>query len=189
MTVSITSIQNDLTDRLDQLETSLPSLPSKSLAFGRASARRVIDTTTDVVSTVGRRLGSVRDTASTGAKTSTGQASSGVNRTAKVAKNTANEAVGQAKSAVNRTAKVAKDAARQTAGQVRAEASQTVEVAADTAGQLLDDGAQAVDPDRPNPGVPYSKWTKAQLYDRAQELDIDGRGSMTKKELVSALRA
>ena len=167
MTVSITSIQNDLTDRLDQLETSLPSIPAKSLAFSRASARRVIDTTSDVACTVGRRIDSVWSTASTGAKTS----------------------VGQATSAVNRTAKVAGDTARQTAGQVRAETAQTIDAATDAAEQLLNDGTQAVDPDRPNPGVPYSQWTKAQLYERAQDLDVDGRSSMTKKQLVTALRA
>ncbi len=167
MTVSITSIQNDLTDRLDQLETSLPSVPAKSLAFGRATARRVIDTTSDVAGTIGRRLDSVRSTAATSAKTS----------------------VGQATSAVNRTAKVAGDTARQTAGQVRAEAEQTIDAATQAAEQLLDDGAQAVDPDRPNPGVPYSQWSKAQLYERAQQLDVDGRSSMSKKQLVTALRA
>lgn len=35
---------------------------------------------------------------------------------------------------------------------------------------------------------PYEEWTKDELYDRAQELDIDGRSDMTKDELISALR-
>ncbi len=35
---------------------------------------------------------------------------------------------------------------------------------------------------------PYEDWTKDELYDRAQELDIDGRGDMTKDELIEALR-
>lgn len=189
MTVSITSIQNDLTDRLDQLETSLPSIPSKSLAFSRASARRVIDTTSDIACTVGRRVDSVWNTASTSAKTSAGQATSAANRTAKVARDTARQTAGQATSAVNRTAKVASSTARQTAGQVRAETAQTIDAATDATEQLFDEGAQAVDPDRPNPGVPYAQWTKAQLYDRAQDLDIEGRSAMTKKELVAALRS
>lgn len=167
MNVSMTSIQSDMTERLDDLETSLPSIPSKGLSLTRASARRVIDTTADVACTVRRRVDSVWNTAATSTKTSAGQASS----------------------AVTRTAKVAGDTARQTAGQVRAETAQTVDAASKAAEQLLDEGARAIDPDRPNPGVPYGQWTKAQLYDRAQELDIDGRSSMTKKQLVSALRS
>ncbi len=35
---------------------------------------------------------------------------------------------------------------------------------------------------------PYEKWSKDELYDRAQELDIDGRSDMTKDELIEALR-
>lgn len=35
---------------------------------------------------------------------------------------------------------------------------------------------------------PYEEWSKNALYDRAQELDIPCRASMTKSELISALR-
>ena len=35
---------------------------------------------------------------------------------------------------------------------------------------------------------PYEQWTKDELYERAQELDIDGRSDMTKDELIEALR-
>ncbi|MGP6087391.1 DUF7218 family protein [Antarctobacter jejuensis] len=35
---------------------------------------------------------------------------------------------------------------------------------------------------------PYEEWTKDDLYERAQELDIEGRSDMTKKELIAALR-
>ena len=34
----------------------------------------------------------------------------------------------------------------------------------------------------------YDDWAKDDLYERAQELDIDGRSSMTKDELIDALR-
>ncbi len=36
---------------------------------------------------------------------------------------------------------------------------------------------------------PYEDWSKAELYERAQELDVDGRSSMSKSELISALRS
>jgi hypothetical protein len=34
----------------------------------------------------------------------------------------------------------------------------------------------------------YEEWTKDALYERAQELDIEGRSDMTKEELIAALR-
>ena len=36
--------------------------------------------------------------------------------------------------------------------------------------------------------TPYEQWTKDELYDRARELDVEGRSGMTKDELVDALR-
>ncbi len=35
---------------------------------------------------------------------------------------------------------------------------------------------------------PYEEWTKQELYERAQEVGIDGRSDMDKSELISALR-
>ncbi|WP_112320534.1 DUF7218 family protein [Oceanibium sediminis] len=36
--------------------------------------------------------------------------------------------------------------------------------------------------------APYEEWTRDALYERAQELDIEGRSDMTKDELIAALR-
>lgn len=36
---------------------------------------------------------------------------------------------------------------------------------------------------------PYEEWTKDVLYDRARELDVEGRSNMSKDELIDALRA
>ncbi|MCF8879045.1 Rho termination factor N-terminal domain-containing protein [Hyphobacterium sp. SN044] len=36
--------------------------------------------------------------------------------------------------------------------------------------------------------APYEDWSKDELYDRAQEIGIDGRSDMTKDELINALR-
>lgn len=35
--------------------------------------------------------------------------------------------------------------------------------------------------------VDYHKWTKDELYDRAQQLDIAGRSGMSKEELIAAI--
>lgn len=39
------------------------------------------------------------------------------------------------------------------------------------------------------PSGAYANWSKDELYERAQELDIDGRSNMTKKQLITALRS
>ena len=36
--------------------------------------------------------------------------------------------------------------------------------------------------------LPYEDWTKDDLYDRAQELGIEGRSDMDKDALIDALR-
>ncbi|QDV05971.1 hypothetical protein Poly30_14740 [Planctomycetes bacterium Poly30] len=35
---------------------------------------------------------------------------------------------------------------------------------------------------------PYEEWTKDDLYERAQDLDVQRRSSMSKSELIQALR-
>ena len=35
---------------------------------------------------------------------------------------------------------------------------------------------------------PYEDWTKDDLLERARELDVSGRATMTKSELIDALR-
>lgn len=35
---------------------------------------------------------------------------------------------------------------------------------------------------------PYEDWTKAELYDRAKELAVEGRSKMSKDRLIRALR-
>lgn len=42
--------------------------------------------------------------------------------------------------------------------------------------------------ERGGESAPYEDWTKEELYERARELDIDGRSDMSKDELIDALR-
>jgi hypothetical protein len=43
-------------------------------------------------------------------------------------------------------------------------------------------------PARRRSGPPLEELTREQLYERAQKLDVEGRSSMTKDQLVRALR-
>ena len=40
----------------------------------------------------------------------------------------------------------------------------------------------------PGSGRPYEQWTKAELLERAKELDVEGRSGLNKKQLIAALR-
>ncbi len=179
----------DLTQRLDQLENRLPPLPAKSFALGRATVRRTNDVVVSVVSDVARRMDTVVNTARTGVRTTAGQAKSAVERTTQMAETTTKQTVGQARSAVERTTKVAGTTTKQTVGQAKRQATATASAARNATGELLDDATATVDPDAAPRGIAYEEWTKSDLYDRAQELDIDGRSSMSKRQLISALRS
>ncbi|PTX56649.1 Rho termination factor-like protein [Litoreibacter ponti] len=52
--------------------------------------------------------------------------------------------------------------------------------------------AQASDDQEPSKkggaAQPYEEWTVDELYERAQEIGIDGRSNMDKSELIEALR-
>jgi amphi-Trp domain-containing protein len=41
---------------------------------------------------------------------------------------------------------------------------------------------------RPAAHPPYEEWKREELYERAKELEIEGRSEMTKVELITALR-
>ncbi len=157
----------DLSQRLDQLENRLHPLPAKSFALGRATVRRTNDVVVSVVSDVARRMDAVVNTARTGVRTT----------------------AGQTKSAVERTTKMAETTAKQTVGQAKQQATATATAARNATGELLDDATATVDPDAAPRGIAYEEWTKSDLYDRAQELDIDGRSSMSKRQLINALRS
>ena len=54
------------------------------------------------------------------------------------------------------------------------------------AAAIANSGKEASSKGGSNP--PYEDWTKDELYNRAQELDIEGRSDMSKDELIEALR-
>ncbi len=158
---------DELTRRLDRLEAELPTVPAKALGLGRATAHRVNSTASGVANDVGRQLSRLSSTAGTALSTT----------------------VGQARSAVDRTSTMANRTSKETVGQARAQSKRTVTAAGRSTTALLDDATRAVEPDSDGKPASLDDWTKADLYERAQELDIDGRSSMGKRQLVRAIHS
>jgi hypothetical protein len=87
---------------------------------------------------------------------------------------------------VERSFSVVADQADQVEDRVEAETEAAADkmVKATDAG-VAETGRTAAD----RPSGPYESWTKDELYERAQELDLDGRSTMSKNQLVKALRS
>lgn len=173
MSIDLTQTTADLERRLDDLEASLPPIPAKALSLGRATAHRIASTASDVVSTFGDAASDI----SRRLATLSGDVNSAVATT-----------VGQTRSAADRTATTVQRNTREAVGQARAQAGRSVDSAERAATALLDDASRAVEPDENRPAA-LERWTKEDLYERAQELDIDGRSAMNKTQLVKAIRA
>lgn len=76
------------------------------------------------------------------------------------------------------------------ADQVEDRVEDEAEDAADRVVKAADTGAASTyEAGARRPSGPYENWTKDELYDRAAELDIDGRSNMNKTELIRALRS
>lgn len=193
-----------INDRLDCLESRAPAIPASTIRFWRAAAagtastatavvRRVNDAVSDIVSagtTAGNTaLGQARssversnDFVGNRAAEATGQIRSSVERSAAFVGNRVAEATGQVRSSVERSADFVGDRVSEATGQAARQASDAVEALNDEISAAIDDAAVAVDPDRP-----LSEMTKAELYDLAQEREIEGRSTMSKRQLVAAL--
>jgi hypothetical protein len=155
-------------------------------------AGRVLGVSRDAGKTVTGQTRSAADrtatSAGTGAKEVVGQTRVAAERTIDTARTGANTVAGQARSAADRTASTARSSAREVSGQAEAQGERVSRAVSSEANRAVDRATQAVD-DMPGRGTPYEEWTKDQLYQRAQELEIEGRASMNKSELIDALRS
>lgn len=155
-----------VTDRLDQFESDLPRLPANVVRLNRALVSLAERSVGTVAGAVGGSVSAVVSVGSQAVRTVTGQARRGALDTA-------------------RSAEVG---ARTVAGQAGAQAERVAESVEHEANRLTRRAGDAADA-RPGSGVAYEDWSRAELYDRAQELDIEGRSGMSKAQLIRALRA
>lgn len=167
----------------------MSTTPAKRIyEFNKAVFDVSIDTSRAVAEAVtdgaNRAWTTMRDTGATVA----GQARAAVDRTAGDATSSAKQVAGQARAAAGRTAGGATSGAKQVAGQAKAQGRRGADQLGDIADNTARRATEAVDPS-PSSGTPYEQWTRADLYERAQELDVDGRSTMSKKQLIDALRS
>lgn len=165
-----------------------PTLARKVIEFNKAVITTSIDTAKSVISVVADGVSSATDAARGAGATVVGQTRSAVDRTIDQATNGAQDVAEHTRSAVDRTVGEAKSGAKQVAGQARAQGRQASEKVDRVAARTADRAVDAVDRS-PSSGTPYESWTKDELYERAQELEIEGRSTMSKDELITALRA
>lgn len=96
--------------------------------------------------------------------------------------------VGQTRSAADRAGSAVVHSSREATGQATAQARRTTASARRSGEALIDDAVRAVDAEPSGPPAALERRTKDELYQMAQDHDIAGRSSMSKAELVAALR-
>jgi hypothetical protein len=101
---------------------------------------------------------------------------------------------GQTRAAADDVVSSARGGARQVTGQARAQGRRIAGTASRETTQLLDSAIDTVGDvdatvDGPGAGTPYEQWTKAQLLERARQLDVEGAYKLNKRQLVKALRS
>ena len=168
---TISRTNASVNERLDDLERQLPSIPSKMLGLTRAVTDRAGAAFCGAATAITRPASAVK------------RQGESVARSTNVAARTT---VGQARSATERTVDAAGANTREVVGQARAQTARVADDAQASVEQLLDDATAAVKNDkRP---ARLEDLTKAELYDRAQDRDIAGRATMSKPQLIKALR-
>lgn len=150
-------------EHLDELEAKLPPLAANTIKLNRAAYSRTT-----------RDFGKL-------AKLGASSASAFV-RAAEVGLRTI---AGTANWSAEETTSVATTGARHTVGQTKAQTKLAVEKTSEEIAELADDIAPAT-ASTPSASDLKDK-TKRDLYDIAQELDITGRSTMSKTQLITAI--
>lgn len=96
--------------------------------------------------------------------------------------------VGQTRSAADRAGSAVISSSREAKAQATAQARRSTRAVSNAGTALVDDAVRAVDSEPSGPPAALERRTKEELYEMAQDQEIPGRSSMSKAELVAALR-
>ncbi len=169
--------------RLDELEKRLPPLSAASLRIQRLIMSRIAETAIDVADAWQESARSAFGRTSTAAKTVAGTARRAGEDTASVASTAAKTVIGQTEAQGRMTAETVSSEL----GEMVDAGRDAVADAHDMAVEVLDALEPVVDPAVTATGDTYESMTKAELYRRATDEDIEGRSKMSKSELIEAL--
>ena len=177
---STDEINASINARLDDLEARLPSIPARILKLQRSIAASNCERANAAFSSLADSTKAFFETARNSGKTVTGQARAA-----------AGDVVSSVRTGVNTVAGQATAQGRRVASKAQAETTKLVDQAIETVEHDLDAADDAIDEvtEPRGSGTPYEQWTKAELVDRAKELNIVGPTRMSKAELIDALRA
>ena len=166
----------ELTSRLDEVEARLPALPARIFKLQRAIAANNYDRWVAAFEAWNKAMSAFFGTAKTSGKTVTGQARAAAGDVVDSVRTGARTVAGQATAQGRKVSQSAQN-----------EATKLVDSALDAVEDDVDDAIDAVE-DKPGSGTPYEEWTKAELVERAKELNVVGPTRMSKAELIDALR-
>jgi hypothetical protein len=178
----------DVDARLDRFEESLPTVPAKIFHLQRAIAQAWMERSNAFWTTVGGAAKNVFDVARTSGRTVTGQARAAGADVAGTTRSRVSSLTQEAREAAEDVTESARRGARTVRGQASAQGRRVAKATSRSTAAALDDAIDAVE-DAPGSGRPYERWTKAELLDRAKELEVEGRYGMSKAQLIRALRA
>ena len=160
------AFSTEVNQRFTQVEDRMPELPKKVVAYNRIAAERAF--------AQARRNNELVVDA--------------FRPVVKVADNGVRTIVGTTKWAVGQTAGTAVTGVRTVVGQAAAQAKRTASTLNTRTVGLVDEATErAVEAEKSVERVALKSMTKAELYQMAQDMDIDGRADMTKAQLIAAI--
>lgn len=172
-TTSDPRTETRFTTTLDEFEERLPGLPAAMLRFERALVGRTVDLAAGAAGNVKRSVSEVNSKTGHSAKVVAGTARRAVETTVSAARTGVNSTTGQSRAQLRRVGQT-----------VETEVSDNYDAAVGTVASAT----EAIDPDD-DATTGYDRWTKAELYEKATEMEITGRSDMSKAELLEAIRA
>ncbi|CAN5718105.1 hypothetical protein BH24ACT6_BH24ACT6_07810 [soil metagenome] len=193
-----------LVETLDRLERDLPALPASWLRLNRTVARASVAQAEKLNDTFTTTMTNLVSAGRTSSNTVVGQARAASDQVISNVVTGVRQVVGQSQAQSRRFGDVAGTETSKLASQVRRQATDVASAVEDTATKnvktavraaekMADDATATAKNTTPKTvtshGRGYASWTKSDLLDRAQELDIEGRTTMKKNELIKALRA
>lgn len=186
MSTTFTStVAETIDERLDDLEARLPALPAAALRVQRRLNERVVDALTGAACTWTQSVRTAGKTTATAIRTVTGTARWAGARTVDTAATAARTVAGQATA----QGRIAREAVANEADELATSLRGAAESVREDATAALEAVEQVVDGETEPTMETYDDLTKAELYRRARQLDIEGRSQMTKTELIDALQA